>query len=228
MPRTPGLLRDVVDLVLARHCVACQSPGRTLCHQCLGQLRRSPVVSRTVGLDTIAFAAAPYDGTARHAVIAYKEHSSRSLAEPLGELLARAVGTAMRHVGTRSATLVPIPQHRRSSRDFDAVGEVLRRAQRHLRAQGLAVVAGRLIVPASDYAPLKSLGREERAVRVEGAFAVTRRRVDRRGWPVIVVDDVVTTGSTVAEAVRTLAGAGIRTTGVAAIAATSSDRGRRT
>ena len=79
----------------------------------------------------------------------------------------------------------------------------------------------------SAYRPLKDLSRAERRLRIEGAFRVPAR-VRRRaalqvGAGVIVVDDVLTTGATMGEAVRTLTAAGIPVAGVAVVAWASRD-----
>ena len=64
----------------------------------------------------------------------------------------------------------------------------------------------------------KRLDRTSRLHASAAAFAVTRHLIP--GTEVIVVDDIITTGSTISEAARTLEKAGCRVRGVAAIAHT--------
>jgi predicted amidophosphoribosyltransferase len=64
------------------------------------------------------------------------------------------------------------------------------------------------------------LDAEHRAANLRGAFQL-RSAGALAGCDVIVVDDILTTGSTVAEAVRVLSAAGHRPVGIAVAAATA-------
>ncbi len=222
------LAANVADLVLGRCCLSCDKPGPSLCTDCLSGLRFRPVLTRTsAGVSGRARLA--YEGLARTVILSYKERGDRSLAQPLGRLLADAV-TALDLPASRS--LVPIPAHRRSRRGFDALGAVVDSAVRHLAQDGCPAEVLPLLHARTRYPPLKDLGRRERQHRVAGAFAV---RLDRLGSPVnpgnlnpgnpvnprnpvIVVDDVLTSGATIAEAVRALTAAGIPVAGFATVA----------
>jgi predicted amidophosphoribosyltransferase len=172
-------------------------------------------------------AATAYDGLARRAVIAYKEHADRSLAEPLGLLLADSIELLLRDSRPEGASLTPVPGHRHSTRGFDALGSIVRHASVALAARGRRVPVHHLIRPAAEYLPLKGLGRDQRFAQISGAFeAVSARRREQR--TVIVVDDIVTTGATATEAVRVLLRSGVPVIGVATVAATPAGHRRLT
>jgi predicted amidophosphoribosyltransferase len=105
------------------------------------------------------------------------------------------------------------------------------RARGHDHALRLAQAAGRAARlpvapvlqhrrPVSDQA---GLGAAARAANLAGAFGAVGGLTGR---PVIVVDDVVTTGATLLEAARALATAGARVHGLAVVAATPRRSGR--
>jgi len=65
------------------------------------------------------------------------------------------------------------------------------------------------------------LGATERRANVAGALGLRPGAAARLGGPVILVDDIVTTGSTLAEAARALRASRARVVGAAVICATN-------
>jgi predicted amidophosphoribosyltransferase len=205
-----SLLVSLVDLVLPRCCIGCGSRLGVLCAQCLPG---DPVRHAASG----AVAAAAYEGAVRTALLAYKERGRRDLAGPLGDLLARAVRVAL--AGERSppgrAVLVPVPSVR-SAAAARGGAHVRRLAVRAAPGCGVQVVgdALRLTRVVRDSAGLSS---EQRAANVAHAVAARPAPV---GAVAVVVDDIVTTGATLREAVRALEAAGWPVLGSAVVAAT--------
>ncbi|HEX6517548.1 MAG TPA: phosphoribosyltransferase family protein [Nocardioidaceae bacterium] len=229
------VLDATLDLVLGSSCAGCDHPGRLLCAGCSRALPRRGVPAWPTpcppGL-ALPMAAGEYAGVLKALVNAHKERGRFALAEPLGEVLAGVLLDLLR--SSRSSApgrgpwlLVPVPSRGAvvRARGHDPMLRVARRAAAALRREGeetLLLRALRLVAVPRDQA---GLGAQERAENLKGSMAVRRgagQRVVRR-WPdarVVVVDDVVTTGSTAREAQRALEAAGLRVVGVAALAAT--------
>ena len=215
------MLTDALDLLAPSRCVGCRLPGPVLCAGCGQRLRAVGVHRRTLpGLDVVA--AHGWSGEVRAAVVAFKERGRHGLAVPLGRVLAAAVRAGAAGPGDGGPVLlVPVPTRgaARRSRGHDHVLG-LARAALPLLPEGSAVLpALRHVRRVADQA---GLDRRQRARNLDGALgvraqhAVTVRSV-RSGPALVLIDDVVTTGATLAEAARALRGVapGLRLRGAA-------------
>lgn len=163
-------------------------------------------------------AAGRYEAGLRTALLAYKERRRYELAGPLAALLVGAAARLLRP-GT---VLVPVPSRRSAARRRG--GDHVLRLARHAGARlGLLTVSSlRLARPVRDSAGLRG---DERSANLAGAMAA---RAGPAGTRALLVDDIVTSGATVREAVRALREAGWPVLGAVAVAATprlSSGRG---
>lgn len=231
------MLRDVLDgsldLLLGGACVGCARPGRPLCERCGAGLPDGarPAWPSPVPAGLAApWAAAAYDGTVRALVLAHKEHRVLALRGPLGRLLAQAVSSALagRHGAPEGpVVLVPVPSRPGSARarGHDPTWSITVRAARIARADGLDVVAMRLLRSRSGVLDQAGLGAAARAANLAGSMhcpAASLRRLGARRprASLVVCDDVLTTGSTAREAQRALESVGLTVVALAAVAAT--------
>jgi ComF family protein len=107
--------------------------------------------------------------------------------------------------------LVPVPLHRSrfQRRTFNQAAEISRVLALYT---GLPVLAALRRIRATDTQAL--LGRKQRLENLHGAFAITaagRRQLETSAAGVILVDDVLTTGSTMEACAATLRRAGFKT-----------------
>jgi predicted amidophosphoribosyltransferase len=199
----------LADLVQPVCCVACGSSSGPMCPGCLPP----PATVRSQD----AWAAAPYDGAIRTALLAYKERGRRDLAGLLGVLLARAVTAALTAgpAPPGRVVLVPVPSARSvaAARGGDHVLRLARRAAPRcgVRVAGRALTLTRAVHDSAGLSP------DQRTRNVAGALAA---RAARPGLAAVIVDDIVTTGATVREAHRALVAAGWPVLGAAVVAAT--------
>lgn len=197
---------DAAAVLLPVACAGCGEPPEGLCAACRARLEPAP--RRTVisgGLEVVS--ALEYAGVPARVVRELKEEGRTGLAEPLGGALAAAVQAGH---WPQDAAYVPIPTSPRSmrARGYRVVDLIMRRA-------GLPVA--RHLIPAGRSADQRGLDAAARAANVAGSMAAARAA---RGRDVVIVDDVMTTGATLAEAARTLRRSGARVIGAATVAAT--------
>lgn len=227
-----ALWADLADLVLPATCAGCREhrPGlrHGVCPECAGQLQAlRPRPARPTpappGLPPCV-ALGPYAGPLRETLLAYKEHGRHGLARPLGGLLAEAVATALG--GTRPVTLVPVPDTAAAARARygDHLGRLARHCAHRLRRAGWPVRVRRPLraLPRPDSVTLDSAGR---AAAAESAFRVRSRVAPAPdGTAVVVLDDIVTTGATLAAVSRALTATGLSPAVAVVLAATEKRR----
>lgn len=204
-----GVVAALVELLLPHPCAGCSGPDGPLCSGCRTRLDRRPRRCVPRPRCPQVWAAGPHDGHDRRVLLAHKEDGADGLRVPLGERLARVyAATGWLDPGT---VLVPVPPRGYGP----GAGPVAALAEAALAASGGAR-AGR-VVPLLRYRYAArrqvGLGRRERLRNRVGVFTTGLDAVRVRGSPVVVVDDVLTTGSTLAEATRVLRGAGLRVVG---------------
>jgi ComF family protein len=190
-----------LDLALPPTCVGCRREGSPLCHDCrtwlMVRVENPPGLPIGIPADLPPPLlqlewCAPFTGVTRRAIHELKYAGERRLARPLGE----AVAARWRRAGAGGDILVPVPASpdRIRERGYD-------------HAVLLAAVAGgslRLPVVQAlervhETAAQHALGRTSREANVGRAFRVREAAVAAvRGRWVVLVDDVVTTGATLA------------------------------
>lgn len=214
------LLDDAAELLLGARCAGCGRPGLGPCPSCRVVLRRSrPVIVELPQSRLVVVAAGSYDDHLRRFLIEAKERSALGLMGALGERLAVSVVALLAQpVAGQRVVLVPVPSVSAAvaRRGVDFTGGLARRAASDLSRAGVPTeVAPGLSLTRR---PRDQAGLDLQARHRNLAGAYRARRVP--SGLVIVVDDIVTTGASLAEAARALRAAGRPVWGAATVAAT--------
>lgn len=214
------MARDLLDLVVPADCAACRGPaGRMAAGVCAGCL--TELAANRIGEARPApmppdfpptLAAGPYSGVLRELLVAYKERGRHRLAGVLGERLAAVVYgglIALDRPMDSPVALVPVPDAPAAARA--RYGDHLRRlaepAAEVLTQAGYPTVV-RPILAARARSDSAELDAQARAAAAIDKFTV---RVGAKPGPrdcVVLVDDILTTGSTLSVITRRLERAG--------------------
>lgn len=221
----PNVVKDQVTVVvtppeynggmlLQSRCAGCDRAGVALCRTCRFALA-GPAPRAVVGwAEGGVIAALPFTGRVRDVILGFKYRNRRQLAGHLAGLLVnRLVAEGIRPGRDIDVvTWAPTSSARRRRRGFDQAELVARQVARQL-----GLPSRRLLERTTGTGPQTGLGRDRRLAGP--SFVGHPNGRDRR---VLVVDDVVTTGSTLRAAADTLVGVGARGVVRAAVASTPS------
>lgn len=183
------------------------------CRRCGRPLRLSPkaAISPLCGdcfteppFDEIR-SACLYEGVVAELIVRFKYSRALYLLTPLGEILLEGY---LRHFGNESFHLViPVPLHRERLRERGYNQSALLAG--FLAKRRGFLVNPRAVVRKRNTIPQVKLSGRERRNNLKGAFAVPQREVNLiRGRSILLIDDVVTTGTTLVEVAKVLKQAG--------------------
>lgn len=195
-----NILNSILDLIFPPHCEVCRKSGpAALCPECFSSIK---FMKPQFGIHSAAL----YDGTVRTALHRFKFQKRKNLAEPLGILLVNYLGQTTSLNIKELDSIVPVPLHkkRRRERGFNQIELLARVIGRYYE---LPVVAS--LERIKNTRPQFDLPREERLTNLKGAFRVSQPK-EVYNKRLLLLDDIYTTGATVAECAKTLSIAGAR------------------
>ena len=206
----------MLDVLFPQRCLACGAGGAQLCERCLDRLPRlRPPLCARCGAPTqwpvercrecagrrLAFASARaavgYDADVRALVAGWKDHGLRRLAEIAAELVDEVVPRP----DVALLTFVPPDGDRSLERGHHPPDRLARELGRRWE-----LPIGSLLRRTREIRQQRGLSRPERRANVAGAFRATKEIPSR----IVLVDDVYTSGATVAAASSALRAGGAR------------------
>jgi ComF family protein len=161
-----------------------------------------------------------YDGGLRELIHLLKYNGVRPAANVLGRMLAQVVAQVRSELGREEVLVIPVPLYRgkRRQRGFNQAELITRSALKALGDERLVICTDALVRTRETQSQI-GLTSHQRRENMRGAFAVANAGAVE-GREVILVDDVYTTGTTVAECAKVLLRAGVAKVWVATVART--------
>lgn len=205
MPFAP--LQLLLDFLFPPRCPICRAyipASGTLCAPCLAKAirpHRPALPPALAALVTDAWTVGPYHEGLRPMIRALKYQGRRAVVPAFGTLLAAARIPAG---GSGIAFAVPVPLYaaREKARGFNQTEEIFR-----AYLKGRAIPIRRALVRTHETPPLYDLSPREREAVLKNAFAHDAK-IPVTGRHVLLLDDVLTTGATLAACARVLKQAG--------------------
>lgn len=240
LPTIREIAAQTCSLVAPRHC-PCGQEGSWLCRRCAGLLDAPGIrvesccdalqhltaarvheeqhggVLLPAGVDHTpmlpVLALGEHSGPLQRLVLAWKNGGMLHLGAPLARALGPSVARLADEAGVAEPALVPVPSRlgARLRRGEDHTAELVREIARTGAGRSLLLRS----TPTTAQEGQGSRQRRTRQIRLTGRAA---RRAGREQIAVVIVDDVVTTGSTLRGMHEALTGAGMSVLGAAVVA----------
>ncbi len=225
-------LDPLLNIFLTAPCPLCDRPGKPLlCHDCQQQLQDCQASSQSAQSIQLGQAQPPltrlgiYEGPTKRAIAQLKYNNTPALAQPLGEGLAEVwlqqqpnKHYLSRFKSSQHPWVLPVPMHptKQRQRGFNQAELI---AQNFCHRSGLPLMANGLHrIQATQ--PQFELSPAERQQNVSQAFAIgaalQQKRHQRR--PVLLLDDIYTTGATIQAIAQVLTAAQIPIAGIVVVA----------
>jgi ComF family protein len=215
------MLDKFLSLFLQSNCPLCQrSTGDIVCVSCQNQLKNcqlnNPCQFWQGKLPLFVWGV--YQGKLKQAIASLKYDKSLQLAELMGDWLAEAWLNTSYYKQTKKLTVIPIPLHPKKlqERGFNQA-ELIARSFCNLTGYSLQAKGLERIKETQAMFSLNSLNDRENNLR--DAFVLGKGlQKFRSDSPVLLIDDIYTTGTTTNEAAKLLRSHNILVLGVGAIA----------
>jgi ComF family protein len=199
-------MQELLELLYPPRCLGCQLPGCQICPRCESELESYVKVPIVAGVPL--YSALQYNEPSSHLILAAKESNDRAAARYLASLMAMRFARLHRELPRTNYYLLPIPSSRAADfrRGFTHMYVLTKLVARAIESEyKIPCNVAKLLVPTRKVSDQSTLSARERALNMNQAFTVNPKvRIPRSGAGIIVVDDLVTTGSTIAEAIRAL------------------------
>ena len=194
------VIEHIISLIAPHRCLACAAEGSLLCKKCSSALPASisrcyscqqpsadGVTCRSCGgssaLVSVASATA-YDDVAKSLVHKLKFERAQAAVGPMAQLICARITLPVNGI----ITYVPTANNRVRLRGYDQAARIARAVAQESRLPSYP-----LLVRTSS-ARQVGASAERRREQLQGAFRVSTRTVPK-SKPIIIIDDVITTGS---------------------------------
>ncbi len=187
------MFHELSQLLYPTRCYGCKSLGPSICSNCKSELQLGFYKTRVEAITV--YSGLLYTNTASKIIIAAKENGFKAADELI---IAAILGTLEKlHVDSKTLHLVPIPSSRQTQR----------RRGRSFIADLTQEMSAKTGIAINDCLEISrkvkdqsTLRRAERVANMHGAFNL---KSSPRG-DLLIIDDVVTTGATLREAIRAI------------------------
>jgi ComF family protein len=195
-------LLGLQSLVFPSSCIICSRSSEKICKQCNAQWISRPRFTKFVDVPTASVV--PYSSEVSSVVLKAKEDGNRVARRLIAEALYKAVDLISTENKYQPFVLVPIPSSRQAirKRGESFLHPILNHVNEIAAAHSRNWIWRELLIHKKRVRDQAGLNFRERSQNLKGVFEVREDVVEKR--PIILIDDVITTGSTLKNAILAL------------------------
>lgn len=201
-----SLLNSLLDLIYKKKCYVCKSSKYSLkiCPDCYEKLEFYPLGANRIIEGVNIYIAGYYSKELQKIIRGLKYHKQRELAYYLAKFMYEYF-LEVNNSNNTEFCLVPVPLHKNriKKRKYNHMELV---CEEFSKLSGFETNFG-LIKRIKDTKPQYKLSRKERLINLDGAFEIDSSQIPDK--PVLILDDICTTGSTFEEMIKALRSAGV-------------------
>ena len=201
-----SLLNSLLDLIYKKKCYVCKSSKYSLkiCPECYAKLEFYPLGANRIIEGVNIYIAGYYSKELQKIIRGLKYHKQKELAYYLAKFMYEYF-LEVNNSNNTEFCLVPVPLHKNriKKRKYNHMELV---CEEFSKLSGFETNFG-LIKRIKDTKPQYKLSRKERLINLDGAFEIDSSQIPDK--PVLILDDICTTGSTFEEMIKALRSAGV-------------------
>ena len=203
--------KNIGSALFPAHCFLCKATNTSLCSSCASRLRTT-----NKNPDSQIYSVLNYqDDSVRGVLHAFKFSNRRDLAAPLAQFLHDRLLNGLEELETMEGftepLLVPIPMSKREKhrRGYNQAELLCSELDTMSKESLFAYKPNALLKHKDTQSQSRTKNKKERLANVVGCFTIKDPALVRN-QNIILVDDIVTTGATLGEAMKVLKKAGAR------------------
>lgn len=205
------LASGLMNLAYPLSCEVCEAKigpdtqYKGLCNNCLNKIRLINQNITLVCSNINVTAACAYEGIVKDCVRLFKYNAKLNLAEPLASLMLNCFNMNISRKNIDAIIPVPLHSRRQRERGFNQAHVLAKRLAGYIGVKLCANAVTRVRPTESQ----TGLSKTKRFTNLKGAFKISKGNLIK-GRNILLIDDVFTTGSTMAECAKPLIKAGAK------------------
>lgn len=196
-----NLLKPILDIIFPSMCINCKKEGALLCDDCFKTIEICNILKTAEPIQKIYIPCLYHKNPIlQKAIHRLKYTFYKDLANPLSQLLKQMID---KYPLPNNIHIVPIPLHkkRQKFRGFN---------QSEILAQQLNLPISNLLIRTKHTERQATLNKHQRKLNLENSFVINPKIQFRKTTPLLILDDICTTFSTMREAAKALQKAGFK------------------
>ena len=211
-------LKNLADLIFPSRCIGCSQLGISICSNCRSSwhphtyLREVTVEGRSYPV----VSSVQYSPVASRVLLSAKESNIAAADKLLIDAISHSLTHFIKRFGGRALVAIPSRRSATRKRGRNFLSEITSEVAR-ISENEISFMDTQLLVHSRSVKDQSALNSRQRLSNISGALAVPNKFKPRNSGgnigPLIIVDDLITTGATLAEAIRALLAAGFEVKG---------------